>query len=43
MEIGKPRRVYRVEPLRYPVPPERRPKERPVRRIEKEPKVVPAK
>ena len=24
MEIGKPKRVYRVEPVREPVPPRRR-------------------
>jgi hypothetical protein len=29
MEIGKPKRIYRVEPLRDPVPSRRRPHEAP--------------
>jgi hypothetical protein len=42
MEIGKPKRVYRVEPLRDPVPSRRRPGREPPRRVEKEPRTVPA-
>jgi hypothetical protein len=29
LEIGKPKRIYRVEPLREPVPAKRRPQEAP--------------
>jgi len=44
MEVGKPKRVYHVEPVREPIPPKRRervvPKEPPAR---KEPAAVPSK
>jgi hypothetical protein len=42
MEIGKPKRIHRVEPLREPVPAKRQPEEprRPVRRV---PTTAPAK
>jgi hypothetical protein len=43
MEIGKPKRIYRVEPLREPVPPERQPREAPSRPMREEPSTVPAK
>jgi hypothetical protein len=36
MKIGKPKRVHHVEPVRDPVPPERRPVERPVRELAKQ-------
>jgi hypothetical protein len=42
MEIGKPKRVVRVEPLRDPVPSRRRPEQEPPQRVEKEPRTVPA-
>ena len=42
MEIGKPKRVYRVEPLREPVPSKRQPREAP-QRIRERPSSVPAK
>jgi len=42
MEIGKPQRVHRVEPLRDPVPSKRRPEEAPPKRVEEEPHPVPA-
>jgi hypothetical protein len=44
MEIGKPRRVYRVEPLREPVPSkEREPEAPPVAPVREEPTTAPAK
>jgi hypothetical protein len=43
MEIGKPKRIFRVEPVREPVPPRRRPAEEPPRRVRKKPGAVPAK
>lgn len=30
MDVGKPKRIYRVEPLREPVPQKRQPSEKPV-------------
>ena len=42
MEIGKPKRTYRVEPLREPVPSKQPPKERP-RPARKAPTPAPAK
>jgi hypothetical protein len=43
MEIGKPKRIYRVEPLREPVPSKRRPQDAPSRPVREEPSTVPAK
>jgi hypothetical protein len=43
MQIGKPKRIYRVEPLREPVPSKRRPDEAPPRRIKEAPSTLPAK
>jgi hypothetical protein len=43
MEIGKPKRIYRVEPLREPVPSKRRPDEAPARRVREAPSTAPAK
>jgi len=43
MEIGKPKRIYRVEPLREPVPSRRQPQEAPPQPVRKAPSVVPAK
>jgi hypothetical protein len=43
MEIGEPRRIYRVEPLRDPVPQRERPAQTPPVRREAEPEKVPAK
>jgi hypothetical protein len=42
MEIGKPQRIYRVEPLRDPVPPKREPREQPQRPRTPEPSIAPA-
>lgn len=42
MNIGKPRRVHRVEPLREPVPAKREP-EAPTEPARKEPATAPAK
>jgi len=41
MEIGKPKRIYRVEPLRDPVPPAREPAEPEPGSKPEEPAVVP--
>jgi hypothetical protein len=43
MEVGSPRRIYRVEPVRDPVPPRREPVEEPKPAEPAEPKTVPAK
>jgi hypothetical protein len=37
MEIGKPRRVHRVEPLKQPVPSKRRQEEAPRRTMREDP------
>jgi hypothetical protein len=42
MEIGKPKRVYRVEPLRDPVPTRREVEPAEPRRAPANPKTVPA-
>ena len=42
MEIGKPKRIYRVEPLRDPVP-SKQPPESPEQPVKRDPSVVPAK
>jgi hypothetical protein len=42
MEIGKPKRVVRVEPLRDPVPSRERPGHEPPQRVKEEPRPVPA-
>jgi hypothetical protein len=42
MEIGKPKRVYRVEPLWDPVPSRKQPSEEPPQRVKEEPRPVPA-
>jgi hypothetical protein len=42
MEIGKPKRIYRVEPLREPVP-SKRPQKAPPSPIRKAPNTTPAK
>jgi hypothetical protein len=42
MEIGKPKRVYRVEPLRDPVPRRRENEPAPPGRAPETPKTVPA-
>jgi hypothetical protein len=41
MEIGKPKRVYRVEPIRQPVP-AKQPQVAPQRPAKEEPTTVPA-
>jgi hypothetical protein len=43
MEIGKPKRVFRVEPVREPVPPKQRPAEKPPARVREKPRPVRAK
>jgi hypothetical protein len=43
MEIGKPKRVHRVEPLTAPVPSKRRPAQAPRRRVRQAPAPVRAK
>jgi hypothetical protein len=43
MEIGKPRRNYRVEPLREPVPSKQQPQEAPRPERRQAPSPVPAK
>ena len=42
MEIGKPRRVYRVEPVRDPVPVREEPRKAPPAPKRKEPSTAPA-
>ncbi|HZP72496.1 MAG TPA: hypothetical protein VFA97_03860 [Gaiellaceae bacterium] len=42
MEIGKPKRIYRVEPLREPVPARREAQPEPAPQAPAEPKTVPA-
>lgn len=43
MEIGKPKHIYRVEPLQEPVPSKRRPQKAPPRPEREAPSTVPAK
>jgi hypothetical protein len=43
MEIGKPKRIYRVEPLQEPVPAKRRPAKSPQRPAKEAPSPAPAK